>query len=265
MTMEEAIIELLLEIKSGNDCALLTLGNLYRKEGKIELAYKFYKRAVDRGVDNALDDHFITLCYKTHRLEEYKYYLNILSDKCLYDGRPWFLELLINRYIEEEEYEVALEFCKKAYVLKPKYYIEQMVEIYIHLYYYNGSTDNQFEIANKYIQESIRFGKPCGLDFLAFYYRIKGNYNEAIKYFKILNHTGSRTYYCEIGDLNIKKKCRKKAEYYYMKGYVHNETISFSKLGDFYIKTNKEKAIKYFAEGSANGYSYCTDLLEKLL
>lgn len=265
MLDNDKIISLIKKYKAGDDKAFLELGLLYYGEDIYNIAYKFMKKAVDKGVKGALGDIFITLCKKNDQIDEYKFYLKKLSNELLDNGYPWYLELLMEQYILENDFELALRCCLEAYEIKSSdSFLERMIFIYIELYKRTPNEDYIKKI-EQLIHNSLKLKSPIGLEFLAEYCLDKGFYSRAIKYYKVLNTLNHITHNIEIADIYAYQGKYDKAKEYYQLAYELKERGSSLKLGLVLRHSEREKGIEYLLEASKKGHLLSITLLEQVL
>ncbi|RLA96093.1 MAG: hypothetical protein DRG83_17790, partial [Deltaproteobacteria bacterium] len=110
----------------------LAVGSLMLEQGKIELAYKFLKKAIQLDPTNADALNNLAWLYVTSKDKRFfhpKLGLELAKKAASLKEAPYILDTLAEAYYVNGNREKAVEIIKKALALKPEnksYYVKQL-------------------------------------------------------------------------------------------------------------------------------------------
>lgn len=159
-------------------------------------------------------------------------------------------------YEKHENYYEARKYYKMGAINGNIYSMVYLAAYYNKTKKYDKMEDYCLRIINK--DTNI-----CNTDIIEtladYYYDIKKNYDQAVKYYLLIIKEGKEKgymfsilgYYYYVVKINIKK-----AKQYLMMGLEKNDSCSIISLGYYYLNKKKiDKAIKYFTLIIKNGYN----------
>lgn len=226
--------------KLGDSNSMNKLGLYYDKKGKNKKSVECYKKAIKLGDECAM--YNLASYYKSeNNIKNAKKYLELLCEK----NDPLGYYELGQIYLKEGDINKGLKYCLLAINKNENDELDEDVLENIHDEYdlykiYEEIEDKKETLINERSAILYKTGE--------YYRKVKGEKEEAIKYYKMAKDDDRATYM--LGNLYQKKREYEKSVENYMMSVEQGNYEALYRLARLYHKyyNDEEKALKYYLE-----------------